>query len=147
MLSTAVVAAQGMEFPHPLELPHPRLRDNVLRQGLVLGARRLRMFPAVSCNLCANCMAWLGASSCITVFSKWKSSSLCNGPSLAIASCQMCSAIVNELVHTRARLMEGRLESRPRSPLVGDLVRARHSPSLRCNFSSAKNCSSENASS
>ena len=38
-------------------------------------------------------------------FSKWINSSLCNGPSLATASCWMCSAIVNELVHTRTRLM------------------------------------------
>ena len=43
----AVVAAREMGFPHPLRLPPPRLRDQVLRQDLVLCARWLRMFSAV----------------------------------------------------------------------------------------------------
>ena len=77
-------------------------------------------------NLCANCMAWLRASPYITVFSKWKSSSLCHGPSLAIASCSMCSAIVNELVE-HGSWQEGWSPTWPPSPLVGDPVRARHS--------------------
>ena len=32
---------------------------------------------AVSRNLCANCMSWLGAPPCITVFSKWKKLFIC----------------------------------------------------------------------
>ena len=132
------------------------VRDQVLRQAGSLCAEAATNVSsgatssssAVSRNLCANCFPRVGAPPCISVSSKWQSSSLCNGPSLAIASCCVCSAIVNELVHTRARLMAGRvgsnlapvpicLRSRPSWALIA----------LWCNVPSAKNCSPREVSS
>ena len=46
-LSTVVAAVRVMVFPRPLQLPPPRLRDQVLQPNFVLCARRLRRFPAV----------------------------------------------------------------------------------------------------
>ena len=104
-------------FPHPLQLPSSARSSSSATSGSQCAAATIfssgvaSSSSSVSRNLCANCIAWLGAPPCITVFSKRKNSSLCNGRSLAIASCWICSATVNELVRTRAQLKAGRLES------------------------------------
>ena len=117
-----------MGFPHPLRHPPPRLRDQVLRQGLFLCARRLRKLPAVPRALLVS----------PSVSNKWKSSSLSIGPSLAIASRWMCAATANESVHRLARLIAEMLESKLAS--VPTCLRSRPSqalPSLWCNVLSA----------
>ena len=69
------VGSQQLSLLCGLQLPQPRLRDQVLQPSPVLCMQRSRNFPVVSTsssralsrNLCANCMAWLRASPCITV--------------------------------------------------------------------------------
>ena len=90
-----------------------QVRFSVCRPATKFPSGVTSSLSAVSRNLCANCMSWLGAPPCITVFSKWKSSSLYNGPSLAIASCRICSAIVNELIHTQARFVAEKARFQP----------------------------------
>ena len=75
-------------------------------------------------------------------------SSLYNGSSPAIASCWICSAIVNELVHTRARFMAERLDSNLAPVAACRTSRPSQAlPSLRWSVSSAENCSSGRTSS
>ena len=103
---------------------------------------------AVSRNPRANCTARSEASLWATVSSRLPRSSLCNGPSCAIAFCCMCAATVSEFVHTRARAMASTAGSnRAPDPIC---LRSRPSqarPSLRRRLSSAKDCSSESVSS
>ena len=108
-----------MGFPHPLQF---------LRGGTKVSSGVTSSSSAVSRNLCANCMAWPRASPCITVFSKWKSSSLCNGPSLAIASLLnvFCHC---ECIGPHASTAHGRkvgVQPSPGSHFVEDPIRARH---------------------
>ena len=48
-----------MGFPHPLQLPQPRLRDQVLQPNPDLCVRRSRNFPVVSRALHQLCRAIL----------------------------------------------------------------------------------------
>ena len=132
--SAVVVAVRAMGFPHPLQLPQPRLRDQVLQPNLVLSAAATKVSSgvtssssAVSRNLCATCLAWLRASPCITVFEQMEKlftvqRSFSGYRLLLNVFCH------RELVHTRARLMAGRLESN--LALVSTCRRSRPSQAL-----------------
>ena len=114
--STVVTALREMVFPRPLQLPRLGLRDQVFQPSPVLCVRRPRNFTAVSralhqlCRAISVRTAWV--LYLVSQFSAKRTTPRCaKSPSPATASCWICSAIVNELVHTRTRFMAGKLES------------------------------------